>query len=174
MSYVAKAISRAELRNLAAELRTMIGFGNKPYFPVVEFMEYVMPSIFPDFNYEIVRDDELPGIEGLTLPHENLIRLPNTVYCEAVEGKGRARFSIAHEISHFILIDDENIALARSGHSVPAYQQPEWRANTLASELLMVPKLSIGMNREDVAMAFGVSLSAARVHLKVKSNERLP
>jgi hypothetical protein len=167
MSYIANAISRANLRELAKWIRMAVGFENTPYFPIVGFMENVMPYMFPGFNYEIVDDWELFGKEGETRPHENLILLPNTVYNDAVNGKGRARFSVAHEVSHYILIDNGSIALARANSFMPKYQDPEWQANALASEILIVPNLSTGMSAEMVADAFGVSLKAAEVHLSI-------
>jgi Zn-dependent peptidase ImmA (M78 family) len=173
MAYIASAISRANLRELAEWIRRTVGYENKPYFPIVEFMENVMPEMFPGFNYEIVDDKELFGKEGETRPHENLILLPNTVYNEAVEGKGRARFSVAHEVSHYIIIDEGDITLARANINIPKYQDPEWQANALASEILIVPRLSVGMSAKEVADVFGVSLQAAKVHLKIKERERL-
>jgi len=173
MFYIANAISRLNLRELATDIRKAVGYENKPYFPIVEFMENVMPKMFPGFNYEIVDDDELEGKEGLTLPHEKLIVLPNVVYTEALAGRGRARFSVAHEVSHYFLIDDGNIAFARYNMSIPTYQNPEWQANTLASEILIVPKLSVGMSCVDIENAFGVSNAAAKVHLKQKKREGL-
>lgn len=128
MSYIASAISRTNLRELADWIRKATGYENKPYFPIIEFMENVMPEMFPGFNYEFVDDTVLGNKEGLTLPHENLILLPDSVYNDAIEGKGRARFTVAHEVSHYILIGDDSIALARSGSRIPAYQDPEWQA----------------------------------------------
>jgi len=173
MSYIASAVSRANLRELAEWIRRAVGYENKPYFPIVEFMENVMPAMFPKFNYEIVDDWELFGKEGEIRPLENLLLLPNTVYNDAVDGKGRARFSVTHEVSHYFLIDDGSIALARANIAMPKYQDPEWQANALASEILIVPRLSIGMSAEKVAETFGVSLQAAKVHLKIKARECL-
>jgi len=174
MPYVASAISRANLREFAAWIRGIAGYENKPYFPIVELMENVMPELFPGFNYEIVDDLDLFGKEGETRHHDNLIVLPNTVYTEAVEGKGRARFSVTHEVSHYILIDDGSVALARSNAAIPKYQDPEWQANTFASEILIVPHLTVGMTAETIAETFGVSLKAATIHLEIKERECLP
>jgi Zn-dependent peptidase ImmA (M78 family) len=162
------------LRELAKKIRCIAGYENIAYFPIVEFMENVMPYIFPGFNYEIVDDSALDNIEGLTLPNENLILLSNSVYNDAVNRKGRARFTVAHEIAHYLLIDNGSVALARDNTSIKIYQNPEWQANALASEFLIVPRLSIGMTQDDIAREFGVSFSAAHVHLLQKSKERLP
>ena len=44
MSYIASAISRTNLRELADWIRKATGYENKPYFPIIEFMENVMPG----------------------------------------------------------------------------------------------------------------------------------
>jgi len=173
MSYIAKAVSRVNLRELALWIRKTVGYEYKPYFPIVKFMEHVMPEMFPGFNYEIVDDDELPNMEGLTIPRDNLILLPNRVYEDAAAGKGRARFSVSHEVSHYIIIDDSSIALARSDNILP-YQNPEWQANALTSEILLPPHLTAGMSQDRIAAVFGVSNAAANVHIKQKKRENLP
>lgn len=174
MSYIARAISRSNMRELAELIRKSIGFEKKPYFPIVEFMEFVMPEMFPGFNYEIVDDCDLSGLEGLTIPEKNLIQLPNKVYCDAAFGKGRARFSVAHEVGHYITIDSGSVVLARVGSTVPAYRNPEWQANAFASEILMVPSLSIDMSIAEISKVFGVSNIAANVHIEQKQREGLP
>lgn len=175
MPYVAKPASRLNFRDYAAYIRKSVGLENKPYFPIVEFMELVMPDMFPGFNYEIVDDNDpmLKGCEGLTLPNENLILLPDAVYADAVAGQGRARYTVTHEVSHYLTIDNGSISLARPSKNIPAYRDPEWQANTLASEILIVPRLSKGMTAAEIADTFGVSLKAASIHLNVKAKEGL-
>lgn len=172
MHYIASAVSRASLQGIANRIREIVGYENKPDFPIVEFMEFVMPKLIPGFNYEIVDDSHMENVEGLT--SRNLIRLPNTVYNAAAEDKGRARFTVAHEVAHCILIEDGNIVLARSGSRIPAYRDPEWQANTLASEILIVPRLSVGMSVEDIMRSFKVSKRAATIHLEQKRKQGLP
>lgn len=132
-----------------------------------------MPELFPGFNYEYVDDDVLGDKEGLTIPSEHLILLPNRVYNDAVAGMERARFTVTHEASHYIIIDDGSIALARSDNILP-YQNPEWQANALASEILLPPRLTKGMSQDRIATVFGVSSAAANVHIKQKMRENLP
>jgi len=173
MNYAAEATSRLSLRGLATFLRSEFRL-TMPYFPIVEFLEKGMVQIFPEFNWEIVPDKELDGLEGLTLPSEHLIVLPERVYMDAVKGLGRARFSVAHEVAHYLLISDTSVALCRSDANLPAYRDPEWQANTLAAELLMPPSMTVGMSAKMIAKVFGVSLAAAEVHIKTKRKEFMP
>ena len=55
MPYIARPVSRFQIRKLAWEIRKAVGYENKPYFPIVEFMENIMPIMFKGFNYEIAK-----------------------------------------------------------------------------------------------------------------------
>jgi len=113
-------------------------------------------------------------MDGLTLPQDNLIILPESVYSDAAVGKHRARFTVGHEVSHYILTANGGIALARTSCHIPAYRKPEWQANTLTSEIFIPPRLSVGMSEETISVTFGVSPKAARIHLNMKAKGGLP
>jgi len=70
MPYVASTASRVMLRETAKWIRDIFGYTNIPYFPIVEFLELVLPRINPIFHCEIVEDHELLGKEGETRPGE--------------------------------------------------------------------------------------------------------
>jgi len=171
---MADPTSRNSLRKLAEKIRQLIGFQSKTYFPVLPFIENIMYDI-PEFklNLEVVNDSKLPGREAETRPHENKIVVRESVYNDAVNGLGRARFTLMHELAHLILIDDKTVRLCRMDSSIPAYLDPEWQANTLASELLIPPNLSAGMSIDEISENFGVSKSAAKVHIKMKNTQGL-
>ena len=98
------------------------------------------------------------------------------------EAKHRQRFTLAHEIAHFLLHRhqiveaggwSENVLL-RSGQSA----QVEFEANRLASDLIMPSNLVEGVVKEysgplvdevieDLAKKFGVSLAAMEIKLQV-------
>ena len=52
------------------------------------------------------------------------------------------------------------------GQKLKPFEDPEWQANTFASELLMPPYLIAGMTKRDVMRECGVSEKAAMVALK--------
>ena len=111
------------MRTIAAWIRNSIGYDKKPCFPVIQFLEYAMPILFPGFNYEIVEDNELGNKEGLTILFENLIKIPERVYKDAVAGKGRARFTILHEIAYYFLLSEGNVTYCYA--ECPIYKQIE-------------------------------------------------
>ncbi len=119
-----------------------------------------------------------PGISGCILKRDGSY----TIKVNRFEAKGRQRFTIAHEIAHFLLhrhiIDQSpngitDTVLYRSG----APEQTEFEANRLASDILMPEKSvkkrleELGGNVSDtvieaLAENFGVSKGAMEIRLQ--------
>ena len=167
-SFKALPTSKREIADYARRIRRRMQLEQKPFFPIVEFLEMTLQSAYEDMTLDIVPVDEMPFKEGETLPGQNTIRIREDVYYAACNGDGRARFTIAHEIGHFMLHTPDAIVLCRMevGQKLKPYEDPEWQANTFASELLMPPYLIVGMTKRDVMREFGVSEKAAMVALK--------
>ena len=65
--------SRKSLRDYALTIRTKLGLEDHFYFPVIDFLEKVMPTVFPGFTYEYVEKTKMGNVEGLTIPETNTI-----------------------------------------------------------------------------------------------------
>ena len=167
-NYRAIPRSRSDIRRFVRELKRVTGFENDLYFPVVEFMELVLPSIIPEFSYEYVTVSEMGNLHGETFPSKSIIRIREDVYERAINGEGRDRMTIAHEIGHLLLHEDDEISLCRPDphHPVRVYESPEWQADCLGGELLASSYLIKGMTSLEVADRCVVSLQAAEVQLK--------
>lgn len=72
--------SRDTIRRDAYLLRSKLGLTNKLYFPILPFLENVLPQIDPSFNMEIFEDCDLPGIFAEYIPSINVIRVKRSVY----------------------------------------------------------------------------------------------
>lgn len=164
---VSKPVSINMLRKLAYEYRCRVGIQDKLYFPIIEFIEWVLPIIDGGFDYEIVDESELPyGTYALTKPDEKLMLIRLDVYNDVCDDAGRARFTLAHELAHLLLHGKSNISFARATENVPAYRKPEWQANTFAAELLIPRHLVKDMSLEDVMQECGVSRQCAEIQMK--------
>lgn len=170
MSNAAIAIptSRIKLRGIANQIRQEIGRANELYFPIVEFVEWVMPNLYPGFAYVLLEQSEMGNCHGKACPEEKVIYLREDVYNGACLGNGRDRFTLAHEVSHYILHTPGMVSYARleKGKKIEAFRDPEWQANTLAGELLIPARLIRGMSIEEVSLQCSVSHSAASIQLK--------
>jgi len=173
-SAVAAPLSRQNIRDYAKYIREIVGLENQLYFPILFLLEMVMPQIDPEFSLEILPKDEMGEYFGLTCPSKHKIILREDVYDGAVNGNGMHRFTVAHEIGHYLLHTNRSVVLARNNpeERIPAYLDPEWQADCFAGELLMPAELIKSMNANEIAFACRVSLAAARTQLRKVLNEK--
>lgn len=164
--YVVESISRKDLRRYAFQIRKLLHLENNIYFPIVQLLE-LLPEIFEDFSYEIVEDTKLPSnVHADTEILQKHIRIKNSVYEGACNGNGRDRMTVAHEISHFLLLCVSGLKLERNftRGQLKAYNDPEWQAKALAGELMCAMHLIKNMPLNDIIKECGVSESAGKYH----------
>lgn len=162
--YIVEAKSRYDLRKLANLFRKMFRFENSLYFPVVEILDILTEVFSPKFSYEIVNDDELPENTHADIDiATGHIRIKESVYIGACEGKGRDRMTIAHEIGHFMTLRLFCYKLERNfrKEKCPSYRDPEWQAKCFAGELLVPAHLVKDLSPGQIAKECGVSIDAA-------------
>ena len=169
--FSAPPVSRADLERLAGRARRVMGV-KTPHLPVAELLEFAFPALQPEFTWEVRTREELGSRHGAVDPHEKLLMLREDVYNGMVEGKGRDRFTVCHEIAHALL--HTGVTLNRVRSKPRPFECPEWQANTFASAILM-PEDAVARMRSvwEVIQVFGVSQDAAEVRLR-KMNLRLP
>ena len=73
--YKANAVSRKYIRDIAYMLRKEMGLESVLYFPILPFVENVLPLFIPDFQFEVVPESEMGNKHGETYPSKNLIRI---------------------------------------------------------------------------------------------------
>ena len=166
--YKADAVSRNEIRRFIRALKEKVGLESELYFPILPFVENILPILIPDFQFEVVPVTEMGNKHGETYPSKNLIRIREDVYLRAAAGEGRDRLTIAHEVGHLFMHEDDCIALCRLAptEKLKPYEDPEWQADAFGGELLASSYLIKGMNPYAVSTKCGVSISAAQVQLR--------
>lgn len=161
MEIAAKPCSRVLIRKITENLRENLGMKNMLYFPIVPLIELLAQDETVDFDMELVTPQELADMYGRTNTARNRMTIREDVYEGAIKGNPRDRFTLCHELGHWILHQPENIELARG--EIPKYCDAEWQANTFAGEL-MAPCYLIGnMEIEDIMEKCGVSYSCAKI-----------
>ncbi len=135
------------------------------YLDITRLLEFKMPELFPCFRYEIVEPDELPCREAEMNPFEYCIRIQEPVYIKAMNGDGHCRFTIAHEIGHFILHRTQTLAFGRKAENgnIPSYMNSEWQADVFARNLLAPFSMASKMIPHAIETLFGVSRSVAEI-----------
>ena len=167
---IADPLSRQEIERFAWIVREIADYTGKLLFPVVHFTELALPQIDPDFNFMVMDIKEMPDKYATYNAYNNTMEVREDVYQKAIEGDGRQRFTIAHELGHYFL-HKEGVKLCRTdGNSrVVSYLDPEWQANTFASALLMPPRMIEGLSPLEISLACKTSAQAAEIaYNKVK------
>ncbi|MFC4403340.1 ImmA/IrrE family metallo-endopeptidase [Gracilibacillus xinjiangensis] len=165
--FIAEPTSRKNIRNLTRLIRDQFELSDERYFPVIPFLEFGLSQIDSDFSLEIAPKNEMPNDYALTFPETNKIKIRQDVYDRAIDGVPRDRFTIAHEIGHYIMHRPGFFALARNHNKekIPSYKDPEWQANTFAGEILAPLNIIKGLTKEEVSRQCGVSLKVAEIQL---------
>ena len=155
-------MSRKNLREFALRVRQLFGLEDEMYFPIVPFIEFVLPDL--GFDYEVVPIHELGNAYGVTHTGIKVMKIREDVYDGAVGGNARDRFTLAHELGHFLLHTPDRVSFARG--DIPAYMNPEWQANVFAGELLAPCNMVQGMSVDEVVCKCGISYTAAQIQMK--------
>ena len=165
-SFKAKPMSRQDIRKMAKAIRLKCGLEGTHRVPVCSFFEWIMDKLFPNFEWEVVPDYTMSE-EGVTFSGANKINIRQDVYVAACHGDGRARFTIMHEIGHFLLHGPSRVALCRlaPGESLRSFEDPEWQADTFAAEFLMDYDLIQGMNYIQISEECGLTYGAAKTRI---------
>ena len=150
--YKADPVSREDIRRYVRHLKREVGLEYELYFPILHFVENVIPLLIPDFQFEVVPVSEMGGKHGETYPSKNIMRIREDVYLRAAAGEGRDRLTIAHEVGHLFLHEDDYIALCRlaPGEKLKSFEDPEWQADAFGGEFLASSYLIKGMTEREV------------------------
>lgn len=164
MNVAANPLSRMSIRKMTRELRKLAGCDDIPFFPIVHFIEWVLANPEEGMEFEVVEPDEMEDMYGTTNTGRNIMRIRRDVYDRAVQGSPRDRFTLCHELGHYLLHRPEFVGHARG--KVPVYMDPEWQANTFAAELMAPMHLIQNMSIEEIMRNCGMSRQAATIQFK--------
>ena len=152
--------SQHSLTQFADVLREITDTSNAPFFPIVDFLEW------SGILYDIKDSSYMGENLGLTKPDRILIR--EDVYENACDHKGFDRFTLTHEIVHYLKHKDY-IALARRiNRNDKIYCNSEWQADFAAGAILVpLHLINTQMKPTEIARKFGVSIKCAEIRLSI-------
>lgn len=161
--YMVAPTSRKKIKDFASYIRNCFGLFDIGFFPLLDFIEIVLPQIDPEFNFCVEEDWEMGNDQANYNIQNKTMKVRQSVYEGACCGNGRDRFTLAHEIGHYFMHNNIMLSRVESGIRIPAYRDPEWQANTFAAALLMPDHLIIGLTPQEIAVKCGTSNSAATI-----------
>ncbi|WP_299878564.1 ImmA/IrrE family metallo-endopeptidase [uncultured Cocleimonas sp.] len=134
----------------------------KSYFPIVKVVELLHQKGI--IELEIVAVEEMANEYGLSYPKKGLIKIREDVYDKAVKGDGFGRFTIAHEMGHFMLHRKETAYARSSTRDHKTFEDSEWQANKFAQELLIdIREISSEISMYEIEQKFGVSGASSKI-----------
>lgn len=164
--YKAEPLSNEDICELTKQLRGILKCSSTASLNIVAILEHAMPQLYENFIFSVrEKKDMRIDSHAYTDPDNNEIVIREDIYDRARNGEGRDRFTIAHEIGHFILHNTKLLTLTRTypNEKIKPYEDVEWQADSFAGELLCPACALKKMSVEEAADYYGVSLSSARV-----------
>lgn len=128
-----------------------------------------MPDLYPGFSFSIETDDFFdPRTHAFTDIPKGIVFIRDSVYDAACQDEVLSRFTIAHELGHFMLmrVFGKSIRLRPNGRILEAYEDPEWQASAFAGELLIPAPLILHDSVSQIMEACKVSFAAAQTQHK--------
>ena len=165
MAAIASPLSRRDIHHLTAKIRKTFGIKDTEAFPIVNVIE-LLPEIDETFNFLIEEDKNMsPNVYAEYFHSSNYMIIAQSVYESALNGNGRHRFTLAHELGHYILIKHGAISFKRmdSAMKIKKYCDPEWQADEFAGNLLVPISSITNYSETEIVEKYHVSYRVAEI-----------
>lgn len=166
----AEPLSREKIRAFANVIRRFAVSDNR--FDINRFLEHVLSTLDPAYEFYIVFDDELSDAYAKTIPDYGVMTIRESTYEGSARNNPRDRFTLCHELGHYLLHRAKNISYMRSDRELKKFMDPEWQANTFAAELLVPEEVAKNFSVPEIARICGVSYSVAQIQKNQFSGQK--
>lgn len=174
-------MSREAIRSYAMKIRKLLGFSNEDFIQAPKLFD-ALSNLFAkqglDFDYRIMPDNHeifCDREEAFTDMSTGIIYIKESVMEQACRRSyKRGAFTLIHELGHYLLHylqSDVRLTRVADDANVPPYCDPEWQADTFASEFLMPYYGCINLQPEEIRKTYHVSRRAAEVRYSKIQNE---
>jgi Zn-dependent peptidase ImmA (M78 family) len=152
-----EAVARSFLKRIGLEYQV-----RPDMMTVISKLKHVVPS----FNYLRVPDSAMPNAEAQWLSDDFVLKMRESVFIGMQRGEPRARMTIAHELSHYLLkhkgLLNRSTQKTISEIAVPHVRRQESEARRLGP-IILAPEYLVpeGATIEQIVEMFGLSVEAA-------------
>ena len=158
---VVRARTARECEAIAEKARADLGLAPGARVSMTPLLEQVLYDVIDGHNFEVVEDEVMGNLEGLTDCAKPVIKLKNSVYMALQRSDARARMTAAHEFGHLLMHCGMPTYHPFSTKYEPLHD-PERQANIFAAAFLMPREAFLKCRTVNEARTkFGVSLAAA-------------
>lgn len=166
-------MNRAAIRSYALRIRKLLGFKNTDFIhapKLFDKLSIVFAEHGLDFDYRVMPDEHEAfhdKEEAYTDITSGIIYIKESVMEQACRRSyKRGAFTLIHELGHYLLHylqGDVRLTMVADNVDVPPFCDPEWQAETFASEFLMPFNECIKLNPSEIRRRYHVSTKAAEV-----------
>lgn len=180
IAYEVKRKTRKQIAYYAKYVRKQCNMQG-PYTDILKLVEDLFYKIVPNYNFRIVGDEDkdidMNGVLAYTeiLNGKTTIYIREEIYDEALKDNGHARFTLAHEAGHVLLMHCKEDTILRridlhgeTRDDIESENNPEWQADQFAAQLLVSPDLIKGLSVYDIMYKFKVSYTCACICKQTK------
>ncbi len=169
-SKIAKPLKIVDIRNVAQFVREkLLEVNTDEFINLVKTLDvFTFKLSRYGFNYAVLPDDDPIfeiSEEAKTDITTGTIYFKESVIEQATHKRYcRANFTIAHEIGHFVLhrvLNLMNFSRTVSPTKPRVFEDPEWQADTFASELLMPYEQCLCLTSKEIRRKYHVTMSAS-------------
>ena len=172
LSFEAPPMSRKQIRELTRQIRKALGIDDVAYLDVAWLLEFVLPKALPGFVLDVRDRLNMGNDHGQAKPDHNMMVLREDVYLGALEGRGRDRGTVLHELGHILLHKSDRLTHRHADGPSKTFRDPEWQAKAFSGEFLVPAHLVAGFRSvKGVAEACGVSYDSAKFQLRAYRKE---
>jgi IrrE N-terminal-like domain len=152
--YDSNGLTQAQLARLAIDFRGKFQVLTTEYIDVVSILEFSFPEIFPGFRLHVVKDAVVDFRAEADIPGNRIV-VKQFVYDAACEGDAESRFTLAHEMAHFILHQKLNTKMQKTTKhyeqnikNLNFLESAERQADSFAMHFLIHPSYAYKYRKE--------------------------
>lgn len=159
---------KADIHAIAERTREVLQLSNHTPVDLCSLLDRL--SVHYGLDYDVLEDHEMPisHAEAMCVPERATIYMPVQSLRAAARNVPRMRFTLFHELGHFIL--NHSRSYARGGNMEPKrYVDSEWQADQFAVAITMPASLIVSQKMYTAAQLvtrFGVSYEAAEHRIR--------
>lgn len=149
--YCSRAISAASLSRLSQATRSLCDLSDHDDFDIIQFLEFGIYRIIPDFYLFIERDENMNGSKAFVTEDSLGIVVSESVYNDACGNLFYAKKILAHEFGHVLLHNNRHFetkhftfeTYEKQLKKTEAFHSMEWQADIFGI-CLIVPPSNLG------------------------------
>lgn len=168
--YTSRGLNTAEMMAEAIKYRHEFDMAYVELVDIVSILEFRLVELYPNFRLAIKADADMPE-DAVTEPHMDRITVRRSVYIAACEGDVEARFTLAHELGHYLLHREKAVQMHKDQNGavqnisgMNATESIEDQADMFARHFLAPPFIAYSNkdNPERLAIIARIPLRIAR------------